>query len=206
MSRYSASPPQTPAIIFSRFERVSLRGFVSPSTSPSFVHHAVLLGLVQGDPHEAGRPEPSLELSPYTHNDVFGRRVPSREEVHVEVQVPAVELADDALLDRALQPSEVHHVSGLGIDLPLDRHLEPVRVAVAVRVVALLEDPPVRLLVPVLAVEPVGGGEVGPRDEPDLHGRIIRPRLLRARGGTSPAGPPSGARGGRRRCTPGRSP
>jgi len=42
-------------------------------------------------------------------------------------------------------------------------------VTVAVRVVALVEDPPVRGFVPVVAVKPMRGGEVRPRNESDLH-------------------------------------
>src|SRR5438128_12369797 len=96
-------PPHTPAIILLRFERVSRRGFTSPSIRSSFVHHAVLLRLVQRHPDQPSGGHATLELSPDTDNDVFGRRVPSREEIHVEIQVPAVEPGDDLLLDRALQ-------------------------------------------------------------------------------------------------------
>src|SRR6266496_542623 len=173
MRRYSAMPPQTPAIILLRFERVSRRGFASPSIFSSVVDHAVLLGLVQRHPDEPGGGDPTLELPPDSDNDVFGRRVPSREEIHVEIEVPAIEPGDDALLDRALQLREVHNVAGLRIDLPFDRNLELVRVPVTVRVVALLEDPPVGLLVPVVAVQAMGRREVRCRDEPDFHGPII---------------------------------
>src|SRR5205823_14042446 len=134
--RYSARPPQTPAIILLRFERVSRRGFTSPSILSSFVDHAVLLGLVQRHPDEPGGGDPTLELPPNSDNDVFGRRVPSGEEIHVEIQVPAVQPGDDLLPDRALQLREVHDVAGLRIDLPFDRDLELVRVPVTVRVVA----------------------------------------------------------------------
>src|SRR5881409_2640065 len=151
MSRYSASPPQTPAIILLRFDRVSRRGLGLPSIdSSSFVHHAVLLRLVQRDAHEPGRRDTPFELPPDTDNDVFGGRVPSGEKVDVEVQVLPVEPADDVLLDRPLQLPEIHHPAGLRIDLDLHRDLEAVSVSVRVGVVALLEDPSIRLLVPVL--------------------------------------------------------
>src|SRR5512143_1494280 len=97
--RYSASPPQTPAIILLRFDRVSRRGFASAFIAPSFVDDPVLLGLVQDDPHEPRRRDAVDELPPDTDNDVFGGRVPSREEIHVEIQVLPVDLADDPLVD-----------------------------------------------------------------------------------------------------------
>src|SRR5512132_3708184 len=124
MFKYSASPPQTPAIILLRFDRVSRRGLGSPSiASSSFVHHAVLLRLVERDAHQASRSDAPFELPPYTDNDIFGRRVPSGEKIDVEVQVFPVEAADDVLLDRAFELSEVHHPAGLRIDVALDGDL-----------------------------------------------------------------------------------
>src|SRR5687767_6688204 len=135
MFRYSASPPQTPAIILLRFERVSRRGFDSPFIPSSFVHDAVLFRLVESHPDEPRGRHASLELPPYTQNDVFCGRVPSREKIDVEIQVPPVELGEDPLLDGPLQLPEVHHVPGLPVDLSLDRDLEAVGVAVSVQVV-----------------------------------------------------------------------
>ena len=78
-------------------------------------------------------------------------------------------LADDVLLDRALQVPEVHDVSRLRVDLPVHRHLEHVGVPVPVGIVALVEDAAVPLRVPFLPVQPVRRREVRGRYQPNPH-------------------------------------
>ena len=103
--------------------------------------------------------------------DVLGRRIDARQKIHVVVQVPAVDLADDGLVDGLLQVPEVHEVARLPVDLAFDGHLQAVGVPVAVRVVALVEDATVPSLVPVLAVQPVRRGEMGVGNQPNAHRR-----------------------------------
>ena len=177
-SKYSARPPQTPAIILWRLERVSV----------SWRRFALMPALLRtrrcSSRFRAGRPGPaapgatrasSCLQMPTAMFSAVGL-IPFRKSTSKFRCRRSSRWRTFSVDDAASMP-KVHHVARLRIDLPLDGHLEAVRVAVAVRVVALVEDPRLRLLVPVVAVQPVRRGKWAPETSRTRIEAILARRL-----------------------------
>src|SRR5690606_2681031 len=95
----------------------------------------------------------SLYMGPEFVPDHQGNVLRSGVEVlefrHIQVQVPVIQVLLDLLPDQVLQYLEVHDKTGFRIDLPPDADDQIVIVPVIIGIVALSEDPPVFLLVPI---------------------------------------------------------
>src|SRR6266545_3195363 len=149
-----------------------LADFISsrPMWSGPVVVHVVTLGLPQPDAREARGPHRGLEHAPTHDRDVLGRGDQLAKPGHVDIQVLVVQVPDQALGHDLLQAVDVEHVAGGGIDLPFDRDVEIVVVAVEVGVVAHAEHALVLRIRKARIVETVGGVEVHPaRDNAARH-------------------------------------
>src|SRR5688500_20207933 len=92
--------------------RYSSGSRVPGGPSVTFMRDIVPGRLPETQAEGEARGERRSQLAPADHRDVFGRGDERGEPVDVDVEVPVVEPAEQALLDQLVEPPEVPHVDG----------------------------------------------------------------------------------------------
>src|SRR5690606_6597352 len=135
----------------------------------SVIGYKISWGLVEDHLQFLGPVYMWSEFVPDHHGDVLRGRVELLELRNVQIKVLVIQGFLDLFTDQILQHLEIHDKTGILIDFSPDADDQVVILSVVTGIVALSEDHPVFLLVPVVPVQPMGRIEIGLPTYFDFH-------------------------------------